>query len=82
MTSCLLAAGLRPGDIDAAKHARALLKLPVGTHRTARPGVEVIVRGDGRARRRGLMRRYDTHDVGRVPRPAKGPAPQRAAIAA
>ena len=44
--SHLLAAYLRPANIDASKHARAILKLLVGKIRQALPNVRILFRGD------------------------------------
>ena len=51
----LLVAYLRRADIDAAKHARAILKLLVGRLRQAWPGVRIIVRADSGFCRRRLL---------------------------
>ena len=51
----LLVAYLRRADIDAAKHARAILKLLVGRLRQAWPGVRIIVRADSGFCRRQLL---------------------------
>jgi hypothetical protein len=75
----LLAAYLRPGNIDAAKHARAVLKLLVDTLRAARPGVKVTVRGDSGFCRWRLMRWCDSRGIGYVLGLAKNPALERAA---
>jgi Transposase DDE domain group 1 len=75
----LLAAYLRPSNIDAAKHARAVLKLLVGKLRTAWPGVKITVRGDSGFCRWRLMRWCDSHGIGYVLGLAKNPALQRAA---
>ena len=42
----LLAAYLRPANIDASKHTRAILKLLVGKIRQAWPNVRIVFRGD------------------------------------
>jgi hypothetical protein len=62
----LLAAYLRPSDIDAAKHARAVLKLLVGKLRTAWPSVKITVRADSGFCRWRLMRWCDSHGIGYV----------------
>jgi len=59
----LLVAYLRPSDIDAAKHARAILKLLVDKLRSAWPSVRIIFRGDSGFCRWKLMRWCDRHDV-------------------
>jgi hypothetical protein len=75
----LLAAYLRPSNIDAAKHARAVLKLLVGKLRAAWPEVKITVRGDSGFCRWRLMRWCDSHGIGYVLGLAKNPALQRAA---
>jgi len=59
----LLAAYLRPSNIDPSKHARAILKLLVDKLRCAFPGVRIIFRGDSGFCRWKLMRWCDRHDV-------------------
>jgi Transposase DDE domain group 1 len=75
----LLAAYLRPSNTDAAKHARAVLKLLVTKLRAAWPGVKVTVRGDSGFCRWRLMRWCDSHGIGYVLGLARNPALQRAA---
>jgi hypothetical protein len=75
----LLVAYLRPSNIDAAKHARAVLKLLVRKLRTAWPEVKVTIRGDSGFCRWRLMRWCDAHGIGYVLGLAKNPALQRAA---
>jgi len=62
----LLAAYLRPADIDGAKHSRAILKLLVQRIRQAWPNVRIIFRGDSGFCRWKLMRWCDKHDVGYI----------------
>jgi hypothetical protein len=62
----LLVAYLRPSDIDAAKHARAVLKLLVRRLRAAWPGVKLTIRGDSGFCRWRLMRWCDTNGIGYV----------------
>jgi hypothetical protein len=62
----LLVSYLRPSNIDAAKHSRAILKLLVDRLRQAWPGVRIIFRGDSGFCRWRLMRWCDRHDVGYV----------------
>ena len=62
----LLAAYLRPSNIDGAKHARAVLKLLVKKLRTTWPGVKITVRGDSGFCRWRLMRWCDSHGIGYV----------------
>jgi hypothetical protein len=76
----LLAAYLRPSNIDAAKHARAVLKLLVDKLRTAWPEVKIAIRGDSGFCRWRLMRWCDSHGIGYVLGLAKNPVLQRAAI--
>jgi len=59
----LLCAYLRPSNIDAAKHARAILKLLVDKLRARWPDVQIIFRGDSGFCRWKLMRWCDRHDV-------------------
>ena len=69
----LLAAYLRPSDIDAAKHARAVLKLLVRKLRAAWPEVKITIRGDSGFCRWRLMRWCDSHGIGYVLGLAKNP---------
>jgi hypothetical protein len=75
----ILAAYLRPSDIDAAKHARAILKLLVRRLREVWPAVKITVRGDSGFCRWRLMRWCDSHGVGYVLGLARNPALERAA---
>ena len=75
----LLTAYLRPSDIDAAKHARAVLKLLVRKLRSAWPEVKITIRGDSGFCRWRLMRWCDSHGIGYVLGLARNPALQRAA---
>jgi Transposase DDE domain group 1 len=75
----LLAAYLRPSNIDAAKHARAVLKLLVDKLRTAWPEVKITIRADSGFCRWRLMRWCDSHDIGYVLGLAQNPALHRAA---
>ncbi len=75
----LLAAYLRPSDIDAAKHSRAVLKLLVRKLRAAWPEVKITIRGDSGFCRWRLMRWCDSRGVGYVLGLARNPALQRAA---
>src|SRR2546423_1190536 len=75
----LLAAYLRPSNIDAAKHARAVVKLLVGKLRAAWPAVKITTRGDSGFGRWRLMRWCDSHGIGYVLGLARNPALQRAA---
>jgi Transposase DDE domain group 1 len=62
----LLVSYLRPSNIDAAKHSRAILKLLCDRLRQAWPQVKIIFRGDSGFCRWRLMRWCDRHDVGYV----------------
>jgi hypothetical protein len=75
----LLAAYLRPSNIDAAKHARAVLKLLVNKLRATWPDVKITVRGDSGFCRWRLMRWCDSHGIGYVLGLAKNPVLGRAA---
>lgn len=75
----LLAAYLRPSNIDAAKHARAVLKLLVEALRAAWPDVKLTFRGDSGFCRWRLMRWCDSHGIGYVLGLAKNPVLERAA---
>jgi Transposase DDE domain group 1 len=62
----LVTAYLRPSKIDAAKHARALLKLLVRHLRRAWPDVKITIRADSGFCRWRMMRWCDSHGVGYV----------------
>jgi hypothetical protein len=59
----LLVAYLRPSNIDASKHTRAILKLLVQRLQQAWPSVRIIVRADSGFCRWRLMRWCENHDV-------------------
>jgi hypothetical protein len=59
----LLAAYLRPSNIDAALHSRAILKLLVRRFRQVWPNVRIILRADSGFCRWRMMRWCDKHDV-------------------
>jgi hypothetical protein len=59
----LLVSYLRPSNIDAAKHSRAILKLLVDRLRQVWPAVKIIFRGDSGFCRWRLMRWCDRHGV-------------------
>ncbi len=73
----LLAAYLRPSNIDAARHARAVLKLLVRALRAAWPEVRITIRADSGFCRWRLMRWCDSHGIGYVLGLARNPALQR-----
>jgi hypothetical protein len=75
----LLTAYLRPSDIDAAKHGRAVLKLLVRKLRAAWPAVKITIRGDSGFCRWRLMRWCDSHGIGYVLGLAKNKVLERAA---
>jgi hypothetical protein len=75
----LLTAYLRPSDIDAAKHGRAVLKLLVRKLRAAWPEVKITIRGDSGFCRWRLMRWCDSHGIGYVLGLAKNKVLERAA---
>jgi hypothetical protein len=75
----LLVAYLRPSDIDASWHARAVLKLLVRRLRAAWPEVRITIRGDSGFCRWRLMRWCDSNGVGYVLGLARNPALERAA---
>jgi len=62
----LLVAYLRPSNIDASKHTRAILRLLVRRLRQAWPKVRIIVRGDSGFCRWRTMRWCEKHDIGYV----------------
>lgn len=59
----LLVSYLRPSNIDAAKHSRAILNLLVTRLRQVWPGVRIVFRGDSGFCRWKLLRWCDRHDV-------------------
>ncbi len=62
----LLCAYLRPSKIDAAKHARAILKLLVRRIRESWPKVRIIFRGDSGFCRWKTLKYCDKNDIGYV----------------
>lgn len=62
----LLTAYLRPSDIDASMHSRAVLKLLVQRIRQTWPNVRIIFRGDSGFCRWRLMRWCDRNNVGYI----------------
>jgi hypothetical protein len=77
--SQLLAAYLRPSNIDAALHSRAILKLLVKRFRQAWPEVRIIFRGDSGFCRWRLMRWCDRNNVGYILGLARNPVLERLA---
>jgi hypothetical protein len=75
----LLTAYLRPSNIGAARHARALLKLLVRALRAAWPEVRITIRADSGFCRWRLMRWCDSNGIGYVLGLARNPALQREA---
>jgi Transposase DDE domain group 1 len=69
----LLVCHLRPSNIDAAQHSRAILKLLVDRLRQQWPGVKIIFRGDSGFCRWRLMRWCDRHGVDYVVGLARNP---------
>jgi hypothetical protein len=64
--SQLLVAYLRPSNIDAALHSRAILELLVKRFRQQWPNVKIIFRGDSGLCRWRLMRWCDRNNVGYI----------------
>ena len=60
----LLVSYLRPGNIDGAKHAWAVLSLLVKRFRQSWPEVRIIFRGDSGFCRRRMLAWCERHDVG------------------
>jgi len=77
--SRLLVSYLRPSNIDAALHSRAILKLLVTRLRQAWPDVPIIVRADSGFCRWRLMRWCDRHGVGYVLGLARNPVLEKEA---
>jgi len=73
----LLTAYLRPANIDAAKHSRAILKLLVNRFRQVWPEVEIVFRADSGFCRWKLLRWCDRHGVGYIVGLAKNAAVKR-----
>ena len=57
---------LRPSNIDASQHTRAVLKLLVRRLRAAWPNVKITIRADSGFCRWRLMRWCDSHGIGYV----------------
>jgi Transposase DDE domain group 1 len=76
----LLVPYLRPSNIDAAKHTRAVLKLLVRKLRAVWPDVKITIRGDSGFCRWRTMRWCDSHGVGYILGLAKNPALERLAL--
>jgi Transposase DDE domain group 1 len=71
---------LRPSNIDASKHSRAVLKLLVQKLRHAWPDVRITIRGDSGFCRWRLMRWCDSHGIGYVIGLAKNSVLKRSAM--
>jgi len=69
----LLVSYLRPANIDAARHAWAVLKFLVARLRRAWPQVKIIFRGDSGFCRWRLLRWCEDHEVGYIVGLAKNP---------
>ena len=76
----LLVAYLRPSNIDAALHSRAILKLLVRRFRQVWPKVRILVRGDSGFCRWKMMRWCDKHDVFYVLGLARNPVLEAMAV--
>ena len=77
----LLVAYLRPSNIDASQHTRAVLKLLVRRLRAAWPNVKITIRADSGFCRWRLMRWCDSHGIGYVLGLAKNAVLERLARA-
>ena len=75
----LLVAYLRPSNIDASKHTRAVLKLLVRKLRAAWPEVKITIRGDSGFCRWRTMRWCDSNGIGYILGLAKNAALERQA---
>jgi hypothetical protein len=75
----LVTAYLRPSNIDASRHARAVLKLLVRKLRATWPEVKITLRADSGFCRWRLMRWCDSHGIGYILGLAKNPALEQAA---
>ena len=75
----LLVAYLRPSNIDASKHTRAILQLLVRRLRDAWPKVRIIIRGDSGFCRWRLMKWCEKHGVYYVLGLARNPVLERQA---
>jgi hypothetical protein len=73
----LLVSYLRPSNIDASKHTRAVLKLLVRKLRSVWPDVKITIRGDSGFCRWRTMRWCDSHGIGYILGLAKNPALER-----
>jgi len=73
----LLCAYLRPSNIDAAKHSRAITKLLVNSIRAQWPDVKITIRGDSGFCRWRLMRWCEKHSVSYILGLARNPVLER-----
>lgn len=69
----ILAAYLRPSNIDAARHAWAILSLLAKRLRQVWPGVRIVFRGDSGFCRWRMLRWCDSHGIGYIIGVAKNP---------
>jgi hypothetical protein len=76
----LLCAYLRPSNIDAALHSRAILKLLVDRLRQAWPKVNIIFRGDSGFCRWKTLKYCDNNDIGYVVGLARNAVLERLAL--
>jgi hypothetical protein len=75
----LITAYLRPSNIDASSHSRAVLKLLVQKLRAVWPDVKITIRADSGFCRWRLMRWCDSHGIGYILGVAKNPVLERLA---
>lgn len=76
----LLVAYLRPSNIDACKHTRAILKLLTMKLRAAWPSVKITIRADSGFCRWRLLRWCDSHGIGYVIGLARNSTVEKASV--
>jgi len=76
----LLAAYLRPSNIDGSKHTKAILKLLTLKLRAAWPNVKITIRADSGFCRWRLLRWCDSHDIGYVIGLARNPTLEKMSV--
>lgn len=76
----LLVAYLRPSNIDACKHTRAILKLLTRKMQAAWPNVKITIRADSGFCRWRLLRWCDSHDIGYVIGLARNPTLEKMSV--